>query len=100
MMARPDLTSRGSLQQPRIPQQHAHHRIGIADIVSGIKSQLLELGVLAHQVLHRIFQLGDHVPEDGLFRRVFHIADFNEINARFGGDRHGVARRASMRIVI
>lgn len=90
----------GALNQRGPGDQKVDDGGGVADVGGRIETKLLEPRILAHQILGRILEHGDQALEAGPIGLVFQIEDLGEAGTFFRGDRRGVDRGASMRVVI
>ena len=79
--------------------EEIYHRGGMVHIIVRNQAQLLEVGVFPHQVLHRVFDDRHQPLQRGPAGRRLHVQHHIHREALSLGDRQGIARRASVRIV-
>jgi len=89
----------GSLHQRLASCQQSNDGIGVVDVVVGDQLQLLELRVLANQVLDGAFHACDDAPQQSLVGRLLHVEDDVYVNTQLLSDRQGLRGRVSMRVV-
>ncbi|MDF1825521.1 MAG: hypothetical protein P1U68_12815 [Verrucomicrobiales bacterium] len=89
-----------ALQELLVLHEDIDYRLGIPDEIIGIKFEFLEFGVLSHQVLDRIFELGDNCLQLLLSGRGFNVKDDLVFDSKFAGDRQRIGRRTSVRVVV
>ena len=66
----------------------------------GVELELLELRVLAHQVLDRVFESGDDLLQRLPVRRGLDVEDDLVFHSQFLGDRQGIRGGSSVRVVV
>ena len=81
-------------------EQNFYNRLRIADIILGHKFELLKLRVLAHQILNRILKCRDQFSQVLAARWRLDIQDDFMLGSQFLGDRQGIFRRTSVRVVV
>ncbi len=79
-----------ALQQLLVLEQNLNHSFRIIDIIIRIELQFLELGVLAHQIFHRVFKTGNDLFQRLSVRRRLDVEDDFRFNSQFPGDRQGI----------
>ena len=81
-------------------EQDLDHGFWIIDVVVGIQLLLFEQRIFTHKIFHRIFEPGNDVFQSLAVRRRFNIKDNFVFDSKFPGDRQGIFRGTSMRVVI
>jgi hypothetical protein len=80
--------------------QDLDHRIRISDEVPRVELQLLELRVLADEILDRVIEACDNLFQVLPSGRFLDVEDDLVIYSKLLGDRQGIRGRASMGIVV
>ena len=88
-----------TLQQRLALGQEGDDSVGIVDVVVGVQLELLEVGVLAHEILDRILEPVHDPTEQRLVGRVVDVLDHVDLDTQILGDRQGVLGRVSMSVV-
>lgn len=76
------------------------NRPGIVDEVIGVQLKFFELGILSHEILNGVFELGDNRLELFFPGRGFNVKDDFLLDSEFAGDRQRIGGGTSVRVVI
>ena len=94
------LHDEGTLEQSRMLEKDSDDGVGITDEVIGVQLQLLEVRVLAHQVLDRVLEPRHERLQRRPVRRLLHVENDVDVDTHLLGDRQGVLGRRSVGVVV
>ena len=80
--------------------ENLDHSCRISDIVVRIQFELFEFGILSHEILDRVFEPGNDRFQLLFSGRGLDVKDNFVIDSELAGDRQGIVRGASMRVMI
>ena len=81
-------------------QQGLDNRFRIAHEIIRIKPELLELGILSHEILNRILKRTHQLFKSRTVRRGLDVEDNLMLDVHILGDRQGVLGRPSVWIMV
>lgn len=90
----------GALEQLFVFEKNLYHSIRVVDVVIRIEFEFFKHGIFAYQILDRILESLEDFFQILTARWGLDVKNHLVLNSQFLGDRQGIFRRASVRVMV